>query len=209
MQRILQPGDIEALDRTQLPRIRLPQPASLFADRAARLAQKLEADWMVVHVASAQRRGAGAARYAAAMKTLALAVVAALISSAALTVPARAQIEVDVNRGDIKRVTVENRRDKQRLSGDLMAIESRFEFLVKNALVCRVHIDEDQPMSVLRQDVNTVQLGQCIAKRRSVVSGCAGKRWRFRTSYRVRCRAAESALAEGEISCAGRFSDAK
>nr|WP_236203085.1 sensor histidine kinase KdpD [Pseudomonas protegens] len=40
---------------------------------AARLAQKLEADWMVVHVASAQRRGAGAARYAAAMKTLALA----------------------------------------------------------------------------------------------------------------------------------------
>mgnify|MGYP000134304379 CR=1 FL=1 len=42
MQRILQPGDIEALDRTQLPRIRLPQPASLFADRAARLAQKAE-----------------------------------------------------------------------------------------------------------------------------------------------------------------------
>ena len=37
MQRILQPGDIEALDRTQLPRIRLPQPTSLFADRAARL----------------------------------------------------------------------------------------------------------------------------------------------------------------------------
>ncbi|MBS0492246.1 MULTISPECIES: Tol-Pal system beta propeller repeat protein TolB [unclassified Phenylobacterium] len=36
------------------------------------------------------------------LKTLALAVVAALISSAALTVPARAQIEVDVNRGDIK-----------------------------------------------------------------------------------------------------------
>lgn len=36
------------------------------------------------------------------LKTLALAIVAALISSAALTVPARAQIEVDVNRGDIK-----------------------------------------------------------------------------------------------------------
>ena len=35
------------------------------------------------------------------LKTLALAVVAALISSAALTVPARAQIEVDVNRGDM------------------------------------------------------------------------------------------------------------
>lgn len=36
-QRILQPGEIEALDRTAFPRIRLPQPASLFLDRAARL----------------------------------------------------------------------------------------------------------------------------------------------------------------------------
>lgn len=42
MQRILQPGEIEALDRTSQPRIRLPQPASLFADRSARLAQKAE-----------------------------------------------------------------------------------------------------------------------------------------------------------------------
>lgn len=40
MQRILQPGDIEALDRTSPTRVRLPQPGSLFADRAARLAQK-------------------------------------------------------------------------------------------------------------------------------------------------------------------------
>ncbi|NMY04533.1 sensor histidine kinase KdpD [Pseudomonas sp. WS 5059] len=38
---------------------------------AARLAQKLEADWIVVHVASAQ--GRGARRYSSAMKTLALA----------------------------------------------------------------------------------------------------------------------------------------
>ncbi|MDO4681583.1 MAG: formate dehydrogenase accessory protein FdhE [Lautropia sp.] len=37
MQRILQPGEIEALDRTAFPRIRLPQPGSLFLDRAARL----------------------------------------------------------------------------------------------------------------------------------------------------------------------------
>jgi FdhE protein len=42
VQRILQPGEIESLDRTSLQRIRLPQPASLFADRAARLAQKAE-----------------------------------------------------------------------------------------------------------------------------------------------------------------------
>lgn len=36
------------------------------------------------------------------LKTLALAVVAALLSTAAITAPAQAQIEVDINRGDIK-----------------------------------------------------------------------------------------------------------
>ncbi|WP_050874743.1 formate dehydrogenase accessory protein FdhE [Comamonas testosteroni] len=38
-QRILQPGEIEALDKTSFPRILLPQVASLFAERAARLRQ--------------------------------------------------------------------------------------------------------------------------------------------------------------------------
>lgn len=38
-QRIIQPGEIEALDKTSFPRILLPQVASLFADRAARLRQ--------------------------------------------------------------------------------------------------------------------------------------------------------------------------
>ena len=37
--RILQPGEIEALDKTSFPRILLPQVTSLFADRAARLRQ--------------------------------------------------------------------------------------------------------------------------------------------------------------------------
>lgn len=40
MQRILQPGEIEALDRTRMPHARLPQPASLFRERAARLQQQ-------------------------------------------------------------------------------------------------------------------------------------------------------------------------
>lgn len=40
--RILQPGEIETLDRTSPIRVRLPQPASLFADRAARLLQRAE-----------------------------------------------------------------------------------------------------------------------------------------------------------------------
>ena len=39
MQRILQPGEIEALDHTSFPRVLLPVPASLFAERAARLRQ--------------------------------------------------------------------------------------------------------------------------------------------------------------------------
>ncbi len=39
MQRILQPGEIEALDRVAFPRVRLPQPGTLFQERATRLAQ--------------------------------------------------------------------------------------------------------------------------------------------------------------------------
>lgn len=39
MQRILQPGDIESLDHTSFPRVRLPQVGSLFAERAARVRQ--------------------------------------------------------------------------------------------------------------------------------------------------------------------------
>jgi FdhE protein len=42
MQRILQPGDIEALDHTAFTRVRLPEPGSLYTDRAARLAQLAE-----------------------------------------------------------------------------------------------------------------------------------------------------------------------
>ena len=42
MQRILQPGEIEALDRIHFPRVRLPQPASLFQERATRLRQLAE-----------------------------------------------------------------------------------------------------------------------------------------------------------------------
>ena len=42
MQRILQPGEIEALDHVNFPRVRLPQPADLFQERAARLEQRAE-----------------------------------------------------------------------------------------------------------------------------------------------------------------------
>ncbi|MEG2281095.1 MAG: formate dehydrogenase accessory protein FdhE, partial [Comamonas sp.] len=41
-QRILQPGEIESLDKTSFPRILLPQVASMFAERATRLRQLSE-----------------------------------------------------------------------------------------------------------------------------------------------------------------------
>jgi len=71
VQRILQPGEIEALDRTNLPRVRLPQPASLFADRAARLAQKAEGnpigDYLrfLARLVRAQQQAAGTVQTAA------------------------------------------------------------------------------------------------------------------------------------------------
>lgn len=62
MQRILQPGDIEALDRVSFPRVRLPQPATLFQERAARLRQQAEgnpiADYLrfAARIVEAQQR---------------------------------------------------------------------------------------------------------------------------------------------------------
>jgi FdhE protein len=39
VQRILEPSQIEALDQSAIPRVRLPERATLFATRAARLRQ--------------------------------------------------------------------------------------------------------------------------------------------------------------------------
>ncbi len=71
MQRILQPGDIEALDRTNPQRVRLPQPAQIFAERAARLEQKADgnpiADYLrfVAQIVRAQQKAAGNVQTAA------------------------------------------------------------------------------------------------------------------------------------------------
>ncbi|AVO50048.1 formate dehydrogenase accessory protein FdhE [Melaminivora suipulveris] len=71
MQRILQPGDIEALDRTSPQRVRLPRPVELFADRAARLAQKAQdnpiGDYLLFlsHLARAQQHAAATVQTAA------------------------------------------------------------------------------------------------------------------------------------------------
>jgi FdhE protein len=68
MQRILQPGDIEALDHTRFPRVLLPQPTQLFADRAARLRQLAEgnpiADYLrfIATLADAQHHAVASVR---------------------------------------------------------------------------------------------------------------------------------------------------
>ncbi|MBF5003106.1 formate dehydrogenase accessory protein FdhE [Diaphorobacter caeni] len=71
MQRILQPGDIESLDRTNPQRIRLPLPVQLFAERAARLEQKADgnpiADYLrfVAQIVRAQQKAAASVQTAA------------------------------------------------------------------------------------------------------------------------------------------------
>ena len=71
MQRILQPGDIEALDRTNPQRIRLPHPAQVFAERAARLEQKADGnpigDYLrfVAQIVKAQQKAAANVQTAA------------------------------------------------------------------------------------------------------------------------------------------------
>lgn len=78
VQRILQPGDIEALDRTRMPRLRAPDPAALFSERAARLRQLAEgnpiADYLnfVATLVDAQR---------AALKALPPTDIAALLAA--------------------------------------------------------------------------------------------------------------------------------
>ena len=63
--RILQPGEIEALDKTSFPRVRLPQVSTLFAERAARLRQLADgnpiADYLqfAAKIVDAQHAAAG------------------------------------------------------------------------------------------------------------------------------------------------------
>ena len=55
VQRLLQPGEIESLDHTSIPRLLLPQPASLFAARAARLRRLAAGDVRGIPVEEALR----------------------------------------------------------------------------------------------------------------------------------------------------------
>jgi len=69
VQRILQPGEIEGLERIEFPRVVLPRPRELFADRAARL-RELAAGageiagylLLLAHVAELQAKAAASIR---------------------------------------------------------------------------------------------------------------------------------------------------
>ncbi len=62
MQRILSRGEIETLDHTAIPRFRMPERASVFTDRAARLRQLAQGSaisgylLLMAHLADAQQR---------------------------------------------------------------------------------------------------------------------------------------------------------
>lgn len=72
MQRILQPGEIEALDHTSFPRVLLPQAGSLFAERATRVRQLADgnpiADYLqfVAQIMDAQHKAVSAVEVKAA-----------------------------------------------------------------------------------------------------------------------------------------------
>ena len=55
VQRLLQPGEIEALDHTAIPRLLLPQPSTLFSARATRLRQLAAGDVPGIPVEEALR----------------------------------------------------------------------------------------------------------------------------------------------------------
>lgn len=70
-QRILQPGEIEALDNTSFPRVLLPQTGQLFAERAARLRQLATdnpiADYLLFAAAICQAQHQAVRTHAAAV----------------------------------------------------------------------------------------------------------------------------------------------
>lgn len=69
MQRILQPGEIEALDAIDFPRIRLPRPAELYAERAARLRQLADGHPIADYLRFVALLADGQAAAAATVKT--------------------------------------------------------------------------------------------------------------------------------------------
>jgi len=45
--------------------------------------------------------------------------------------------------------------DQQRLHHNRLVFQRQFQFLIKDALVCRVHVNDNQTLFILRQDIGT------------------------------------------------------
>jgi hypothetical protein len=73
--------------------------------------------------------------------------------------------------GDVDRFGVEHRWNQECLGCQLPFVERPLELLVEDAFVRRMHVDDDQPLGVLRQDVDAVQLGKGVAERRYLAVG--------------------------------------
>ena len=86
----------------------------------------------------------------------------------------------------------------------MLPVQCRLHFLVENPFVRCVHVHENEPRGILRQDVNSVQLSEGVAQRRNVIGwhglcrfdGCLVRPLRF-----------DGRSAEGVISLRGGLSD--
>jgi len=74
-----------------------------------------------------------------------------------------------LRRGHVDAVGVEGGGDEQLLRVHRPRIQCPFEFFVENALVRGVHVDEDQPVLVLGENVDPVQLRDRESERRRLV----------------------------------------
>lgn len=75
------------------------------------------------------------------------------------------------DQGDIALVYVKHHRYQQLLPGNLVLGKGTFQPLVDDAFVRCMHVDQYQPVAVLSQYVDAVQLPQCHAQRQVLAFG--------------------------------------
>lgn len=81
---------------------------------------------------------------------------------------AREDLGAFLGGGHVLRADREHRRDQQSLNRGA-TVEHGLELLVQDALVRRVHVDEHEPLGVLREDVDAVELAERVAERGGIV----------------------------------------
>lgn len=66
----------------------------------------------------------------------------------------------------VERVGWKGDRNQQRLHRNLLRVEGAFEFLIHDAFMRGVHVDDDQPLFVLCQDIDSGELREGKTQRR-------------------------------------------